>query len=325
MATTTPMPPTESGRVCQVTNTGGLYDHSFNEMIFNGLQNTSSRFQWDARVLQSASTLDFEKNTQEFLKGDCDLIIGIFPMMDVFQAAAEMNPDQKFLFTDFVHDPPMNNIWSQTYAVDQAAFLAGYAAASITKTGKVGVFGGIDIPPVTDFMDGFALGVEYYNNGNGTNVDVIGWNVQEHEGLFIGDFCCAQEGREMTQQLLDQSADIILPVAGSGTGAGALYAVKTHGNAYIIGVDTDWTITDPEYNNIILTSITKNYDVSVVQVAKAIVGHAFTGGIHVGTLETGEVGLAPFHELDSLVSPKIKAELEQIRKDIIAGKIRTKL
>jgi basic membrane protein A len=218
----------------------------------------------------------------------------------------------------------MNNIWSQIYATDQAAFLAGYAAASITKTGRVGVFGGIDIPPVTDFMDGFTLGVDYYNNKNGANVEVIGWNVRKHEGLFMGDFCCAEEGREMTQQLLDQGADIILPVAGNGAGAGALYAVKTHGNAYIIGVDTDWTVSDPEYNDIILTSITKNYDISVVQVARAIVGHAFTGGVHVGTLKTGEVGLAPFHELDALVSPDVKADLEQVRKDIIAGKVKTK-
>jgi basic membrane protein A len=128
----------------------------------------------------------------------------------------------------------------------------------------------------------------------------------------------------MTRQLLDQGADVIFPVAGTGAGAGALYAVKTHGNALIIGVDTDWAVTDPEYADIILTSIIKNYDVSVVQTVRAIVEGTFTGGIHIGTLETGEVGLAPFHELDSLISAKIKADLEQIKEDIIAGVIKTK-
>jgi WD40 repeat protein/basic membrane lipoprotein Med (substrate-binding protein (PBP1-ABC) superfamily) len=322
---TTPIPPTDKGRVCQVTNTGGLYDHSFNETIFKGVQDASTRFEWDAKVLQSGSAPDFERNIQEFLRGDCDLIIGLFPMMDAIQIAAEMNPNQKFLFTDFVYDSPIDNIWSQTYAVDQAAFLGGYAAASITKTGKIGVFGGVDIPQVTDFMDGFALGIAYYNEKNGTNVQVLGWNSEKHEGLFVGDFCCAAEDRQMTQQLLDQGADIILPVAGTDAGAGALYEVKTDGNAYVIGVDTDWAVTDPEYTDIILTSITKNYDVSVVHTVKAIVDATFTGGVHVGTLETGEVGLAPFHEFDSLISAKVKAKLEQIEKDIIAGKIKTKL
>ena len=100
--------------------------------------------------------------------------------------------------------------------------------------------------------------------------------------------------------------------------------MKSHGDAYIIGVDNDWAISDPTYADIILTSIMKNLDVSVVRAVKAIEDGTFTGGIHVGALETGEVGLAPFYKCDSLISAKVKAELEQIKADIIAGKIRTK-
>ena len=212
----------------------------------------------------------------------------------------------------------------QIFATDQAAFLAGYAAASVTKTGKVGVFGGIDIPPVTDFMDGFALGVQYYNQKNGTSVEVLGWDPARHEGLFIGGFCCSAEGRNITQQLLDQGADIILPVAGTSVGPGAAYAVKSHGNAYVIGVDTDWNVTNAEFADIILTSILKNYDASVVQAVKDIKENTFTGGIHIGTLETGKVSLAPFHQFDNLISSKVKADLEQIKAEIIEGGIKTK-
>jgi basic membrane protein A len=83
-------------------------------------------------------------------------------------------------------------------------------------------------------------------------------------------------------------------------------------------------MTNPEYKNIILTSVLKNYDVSVVQVVRTITEGAFTGGIHVGTLETDEVGLAPFYELKTLISPGLRVELEEITKDIIAGKVKTK-
>ena len=218
----------------------------------------------------------------------------------------------------------MENVWTQLYATDQAAFLAGYSAASVTRTGKVGVFGGVDFLPVTDFMDGFVLGVQYYNNKNGTNIEVLGWDVEKREGLFVGGFCCATEGRAITEQLLDKGADIILPVAGPDVGAGALFAVKSNGNAYIIGVDTDWAVSEPTYTDIILTSVMKNLDVSVVQAVRSIENNTFTGGVHIGTLETGEVGLAPFHELDPLISAQVKADLEQIMNDIIAGKIKTK-
>jgi len=83
-------------------------------------------------------------------------------------------------------------------------------------------------------------------------------------------------------------------------------------------------VTIPEYRDIVLTSIMKNLDVSVVRAVKAIQDGTFSGGEHIGTLETGEVDLAPFHQFDSLISAKVKAELEQIKADIIAGKIKTK-
>jgi WD40 repeat protein/transcriptional regulator with XRE-family HTH domain len=322
--TTTAIPPTDQKRVCQVTNTGGLYDNSFNEMIFNGVEESRSKFGWDVRVLQSVATADYERNVREFMRGDCDLIVGLLQMADAVQSAAQSNPSQKFLMMDYVYDQPLENVRMQIFATDQAAFLAGYAAASVTRTGKVGVFGGIDIPPVTDFMDGFALGARYYNQKNGVNVEVLGWDPVKHEGLFLGGFCCAAEGRDITQKLLDQGADIILPVAGTNVGPGAAYAVQAHGDAYIIGVDTDWTMTNAEFTDIILTSILKNYDASVVQAVQAIENDTFSGGIQFGTLGTGEVSLAPFHQFDSLISPKVKAELEQIKADIIAGTIQTK-
>ena len=273
---------------------------------------------------QSLSFPDYDKNINEFLRGDCDLIVGLLSMSDVIQATAEKNPDQKLQIMEFSYDPPLNNVWTQVSAIDQAAFLAGYVAASATKTGKVGTFGGIDIAPVTDFMDGFALGVDYYNEKNGTNIEVLGWDVEKHEGLFVGSFCCATEGRQVTQQLLDEGADIILPVAGTNVGDGAASVVLEHGNAYIIGVDTDWKATMPEYADIVLTSIVKRYDVSVVQAVKAIVDGEFTGGNHVGTLETGEVGISPFYNLDLLIPAKVKTDLQRIEADIIAGTIKTK-
>ena len=322
--TTTAIPPTEQGRVCQVTDTSGLYDRSFNETIYKGLQNSHTIYGWDIQVLQSASTSDVDRNFAEFHRGDCDLIISTGIISDALRAAALADPNQKFLLPDISFEEPMANVWTQLYATDQAAFLAGYTAASVTQTGKVGVFGGVDSLPVTDFMDGFGLGVQYYNEQNGTSIEVLGWDVEKREGLFVGGFCCAADGRMITGGLMDEGADIILPVAGKDVGAGALFAVKSHGNAYIVGVDNDWAVSEPTYADIILTSVMKNLDVSVVQAVKAIEDGTFTGGIHIGTLETGEVGLAPFRQFDSLVSDEVKTELEQIKADITAGKIKTK-
>ena len=317
--TITPLPATTNGRICQVTNTGGLNDNYFNELINKGVQEVARNLAWEASVLQSVSTADFARNLSIFANADCQLIVAPGNLTEAMQSAAQADPSQRFMLMDFGFEPPLENVWVQTYAVDQAAFLAGYVAASATQTGKVGVFGGIDIPPVTDFMDGFALGVQYYNREHNTNIQVLGWDVEKHEGLFVGSFCCSTEGRNAARQLLEQDADVILPVAGQSVGVGAGAEIQEHGNAYVIGVDTDWTQTNPEFKDIILTSIEKRFDVSVMIASDAIADGSFTGGYHVGTLETGEVGLSSIQG----ITPEIQAELEQLKTDIILGKLRT--
>lgn len=89
-------------------------------------------------------------------------------------------------------------------------------------------------------------------------------------------------------------------------------------------MDPDWALTEPQYADIILTSILKNYDTTVVQAVASIEANIFAGGLHIGTLEDDSVSLAPIHQLDSLISSKVKADLELIVADIISGKITTK-
>ncbi len=184
--------------------------------------------------------------------------------------------------------------------------------------------GGPPAEPGYLLVDDIALGVAYYNEKNRTSVEVLGWDVAQQDGLFVGNFCCAAEGRQMAEKLMEEGADIILPVAGPTVGSGVAAAVQARGDAYLIGVDTDYTVTFPEYGDIMLTSIEKRVNVSVVAAVKAIVEGTFTGGTHVGTLENGGVGISPFHNLEALVSRKVKADLEQIIADIIAGKIKTR-
>lgn len=319
-ATATPMPSAAMGRICQVTNTGGLNDNYFNELIYKGIRDAAQLHQWEPSILQSSSVSDYARNFNTLMDANCRLIVSPGTMIEQMRTAAEANPDQRFMTMDFGMDPPLGNIWVQTYATDQAAFLAGYVAAVTTKTGKVGTFGGVDIPPVTSFMDGFALGVQYYNLEKGTDIQVLGWDVEKHEGVFVGGFCCSTEGRQAARQLLEAGADVILPVAGQSVGVGAGVEIQENGNAWVIGVDTDWTVTNPEFKNIILTSVEKRFDISVVLASNAIQEGWFSGGVHVGTLETGEVGIS---SINAFLSPSLQAELDQIIKDIIAGKIKT--
>ncbi len=325
LAACQPATPTEAPKVkiCQVTDTGGIDDRSFNATAWKGVEDAVKELGVEGKYLESQQQTDYEKNLNAFLEEKCDLIITVgFLLGDATKASAEANPDQKYAIVDYAYDPEISNVLGLTFQTDEAAFLAGYAAAGATKTGKVGTFGGLQIPTVTIFMDGFAMGVQYYNEKNGTNVEVLGWDATAQTGLFTGNFESTDDGRTMGETLMDEGADIVMPVAGP-VGLGTAAAVKERGNAYLIGVDYDWTISAPEYADIILTSVEKKMDLAVFNSSKAVVDGNFAGGTYVGTLENGGVALADFGALASMVPDQVKTDLETIKADIIAGNIKT--
>lgn len=319
-----PAPVEAMFKACQVTDTGGIDDKSFNATAWKGVEDAMAALGIEGKYLESQQQTDYEKNIQAFVDEGCNIIVTVgFLLGDATKAGAEANPDTKFSIVDYAYDPVIPNVIGQVFDTDQAGFLAGYAAAGMTKTGKIGTFGGLQIPPVTVFMDGFALGAAYYNQQNGTNVEVLGWDPATQTGLFTGNFESTDDGKTQGNNLLDEGADIIMPVAGP-VGLGTAQAVKERGNAYIIGVDSDWYLTAPDYKDIILTSVLKNMDITTMQSIEQAKDGSFAGGVIVGNLENGGVGLASFHDLDAMVSADLKAQLDQVAADIVAGTIKTK-
>ena len=276
-----------------MTDTGGIDDKSFNATAWKGVEDCQGNLGVEGKYLESQQQTDYEKNINAFIEEKCDLIVTVgFLLGDATKAAAEANPDQKFAIVDFAYDPVIPNVLGLVFATDQAAFLAGYLAAGITKTGKVGTFGGIQIPTVTVFMDGFATAACSTTTSRTapSGSSRLG-SRRRRQGLFTGNFESTDDGRTMGETLMDEGADIIMPVAGP-VGLGTAEAVKDRGNAWIVGVDTDWTVSAPDYKDIILTSVLKNMDVAVYDAIKSVVDGTFKGGVYVGTLENGGVGLA---------------------------------
>ncbi|MDA1330021.1 MAG: BMP family ABC transporter substrate-binding protein [Chloroflexi bacterium] len=300
----------EGTLVCQVTDTGGIDDASFNQTAWNGVEQAIANLGIEGQFLESQEQADYETNINAFIDQGCDLIITVgFLLGDATAAAAVANPDQTFGIID-VNYLDFSNVTGHDFATDQAAFLAGYIAAETTQTGIVGTFGGINIPPVTVFMDGFWYGVQYYNNENGTDVQVLGWDPAAQDGLFTGNFDSLDDGRAFAESLMDEGADIIMPVAGP-VGLGSAAAVQERGNAWLIGVDSDWTKSAPEYADIVLTSVLKNMDETVYQQIENVIAGTPSGALIVGNLENGGVGIAGDFDVQSLID------------GIVAGTIQT--
>ncbi len=311
---------------CQITDTGGVDDKGFNQTAWKGVQDAEKELGIKGKLLESKAETDYVPNINSFIQDNCDIIVTVgFLLGDATKAAAEANPDQKFTIVDYAYDPVIPNVLGQVYATDEAAFLAGYLAAGVSKSGVVGTFGGINIPPVSIFMDGFARGVAYYNKEKGADVKVLGWDPDAKEGLFTNNFESLADGRAFAENLYQEGADIVMPVAGPvGQGSAALASELGADKLKIIGVDVDQYETDPEHKGVFLTSVVKRMDSTVVDAIKQAKDGSFQGGVIVGTLANGGVGLAPYHDLDSAVPAELKAEIDRIAAGIKDGSISVK-
>jgi basic membrane protein A and related proteins len=319
---------------CVVSDAGGFNDKSFNQLSYEGVEQAAEEIGSDFKAVESNSENDYGPNLESLVAEGCDAIVTVgFALAAATKESAAANPDLTYILIDDAADggedgetfdgqPDEPNIKPLLYNTAEAAFLAGYAAADYSKTGVVGTYGGMEFPTVTIFMDGFKQGVDYYNEEKGEKVKVVGWDGKT--GTFTGGFEANEVATNTARQLLDQDADVLLPVGGP-IYQGALTAIESSGkDAAIVGVDADFYETDPNTQDYVLTSILKNMKVSTYEalVSAAEDGEDFDFSPYVGTLENGGVDLAPFHNFEDKVSESLPGELEEVKAGIIDGSIK---
>ncbi|MDR1393151.1 MAG: BMP family ABC transporter substrate-binding protein [Bifidobacteriaceae bacterium] len=311
---------TSDFQACMVSDAGGFDDKSFNQSTYEGLKRAESDLAIKTQALESTDGNDFGPNLDQLVNSGCNLIVTVgFMLMEATQASATANPDINYAIVDD-NQIIQPNVKPVVYATQEAGYLAGYVAAAYSTTGKVGTFGGIQIPSVTIFMDGFADGVAKYNADKGKNVELIGWDKNTQSGLFSGDFDDVAKGKVTSETIISQGADVIMPVAGP-VGAGAVAAAKDKGNVAIIWVDADGYETT-EFGDVMLTSVMKLMGEAVESIVKDAMDSRFSSDAYVGTLANGGVALAPFHDFDSKLSQETKDEVEALKQQIISGQLK---
>jgi basic membrane protein A len=324
-------PASQSGskdyKACVAFDTGGLGDKGFNDLAQKGLKDAAAAG-YETAEAQAQGSTDYERNIQSLIDGGCQTIVTVGFLQGSATAKATLaNPTVAFAQVDATwnsagddftpgtaDDPPPGvpaNFTGLDYQVDQAAMLAGYLAASFSKTKKIGTYGGLAFPGVTRFMDGLYAGIQYYNQQKGTTVTLLGWDgslaAPADTGTFVGGtggpdtWNDTAKGEQFAKEFISQGVDIVHPVAGE-TGNGTIKAMFEDGK-WAIGVDTDqWLSIGPPTNAAIITSAQKAIDVSVLDVINKNAAGDLGGEDYSGTLANAGVLLAPFHDLEDEIA-----------------------
>ena len=323
-AATDSAPPSDANadfKACMVSDSGGFQDKSFNQTSHDGLMAAAEDLGIKTGEVESNSPSEFKDNIDAMVQQDCNSITTVgFLLGDATEAAAKKNPDVDFSIVDFGYAKPPKNLKGLLFNTAEPSYLAGYLAAGVSESGIVGTFGGAQIPSVTAFMDGFQGGIEKYNEDNGGEVKLIGWDKESQKGTFTNDFESKTKGQSAASEMITQGADIIFPVAGPA-GLGALQAAQD-ADVKAIWVDTDGCVSAAEYCDVLLTSVMKGMDVAVEEAITASLDGNFSNELYTGTLKNGGVGLAPYNELEGEIPAELDAKIQELKQQIIDGELK---
>jgi basic membrane protein A len=274
-------------------------------------------------LLESASEADYQPHIETCLaQGAEHIVTSGFKLAGATETFAAANPEVQFTIIDFASVGP--NVAGTEFQTDEAAFAAGYLAAGMTQTGVVSTYGGVNIPTVSIFLDGYARGVAHYNEVKGADVQILGWDVEAQDGTMTGVFDPADPiVRATCESQLDEGADIVLPVGGAiNLPCGA--AIQDRGiDGALVGVDVDAFVAMPaDVQDLWLVTIEKGLALAVTTSLEAHASGAPLGGAsYVGNLANDGVGLSGYNSWEDDVPPELAAEVEQILADIEAGVI----
>ena len=311
---------------CAVSDEGSWEDKSFNQAAYEGLTSAEEKLGVKIKDAESNNTEDFEPNLTQMVDGGCDVTFAVgfnFSENDTIFTVADANKDSKFVWIDGWNQG-QTNLKPITYAMDQSSYLAGYLAAAYSKTKVIGTYGGLDIPAVVTFMDGFYYGAKAYEEETGEKITVLGRDPEKKTGAFTDpalNFGDTEGAKSISAGQIADDADVIFPVAG-GLFSATAEAIKDSGKEVVfLGVDKDVAVTSPEYKDLVLTSVEKRMTQAVYDVIDELAaGKDFSIEPYVGTLENDGTALSDFGDFE--VSDEIKAKLDELKKGIIDGSIK---
>jgi len=295
-----------------VFDVGGRGDKSFNDAAAAGLDSAKKTLGVEIATIETGEGTDREAAMRQLAAGGSQLVFGVgFLFSDDIRQLAKEFPNVNFACVDFTVNPNDTlppNLAALTFREQEGSFLVGALAAKLSKTGKVGFVGGMQIPLIKKFEAGYRAGVHAVN----PRAQVI----VKYAGTTGAAFKDPTKGKELGLAEFQQGADIIYHASGS-TGLGVFEAAKDTRHL-AIGVDSDQYDEAP---GTVLTSMVKHVEVAVFNTIRDARDGKFKGGVQEFGLAENGVGWVYDARNAAQIPAPVKAAVDSLRDAIVAGRI----
>ena len=296
-----------------VFDIGGRGDKSFNDAAYAGLQKAQQDLGIRFSTLETSEGSDREAQLRQLASGDSKLVFGVgFLFTDDVRALAKEFPDKKFACIDYTvtpNDTLPPNLVALKFREEEGSFLVGALAALLSKTGKIGFVGGMEIPLIRKFQAGFVAGAKAAN----PKVQVM----VKYAGTTGAAFKDPTKGKELALAEYHAGADIIFHASGS-TGLGVFEAAREL-KKLAIGVDSDQYDEAP---GVVLTSMVKRVDTAVFDTIKETKDGQWRNGVRDFGLAEHGVTWVYDDRNKALIPDAVKARVDSLQALIVAGTLR---
>ncbi len=298
-------------RIGLVFDVGGRGDKSFNDAAYAGLQRAEHDLGVEASFLEPTGSEDREAAMRLFAARGVDLVIGVgFIFSSDVDAVARAYPDVRFACVDYAPSaggmPP--NVAGLAFREEEGSFLVGAVAGLVSTTHHVGFVGGMTMPLIRKFEAGYEAGV------HAACPQCVVHSA--YAGSSPEAFKDPAKGKALAISEIAAGADVLFHASGA-TGHGVFEGAHD-AHVWAIGVDAD---QHDEMPGTVLTSMTKRADVAVFDAIKSVVDRRFVGGMHVFGLREDGIDYVHDGPHGALISDAVKARVEQLRAEIVAGRI----
>ena len=282
---------------------GPISDRSWNGGAYDGLIRIRDSLGAEVSHIQTRTPAEFEENFRQYGAQGYDLVFGHgFEFQDAALRVAPSYPQTIFVTTS--GNSVRDNVAGMVFNMEDASYLAGILAASLTKTGTLAMVGGSEFPPVKSSFDAFAAGARSAR----PSIRIL--------TTYLGTWDDVSAGKEQALALINQRADVIFQNA-DAAGLGIFNAARERGGVYVFGTNSNQNAVAP---TVVIASVVIDLPHALLSVAREVNEHRFKGRvIRLGGAED-VVSLAVNPALEGAIPARTRAAIDSVQREMLAGR-----